>query len=87
MQLRATILCLVALGVVWIAMSSGPPLETPHALGRLGTKALEARSEPQSCKPCKDRAWCACTREGRPRTSCEPCCYQGPNDALPICVD
>ena len=74
------ILCLLALGIAWIAMSTGPPLE--------GSRAPEERSAARSsCKPCKDRAGCRCTRDGRPRTSCDPCCYQGPNDPLPVCVD
>ena len=79
MQLRVMILCLLALGVMWIAMSSGPPIDAPHP--------LEQRSAARSCKTCKDRAWCGCTRDGKPRTSCDPCCYQGPNDPLPVCVE
>lgn len=40
------------------------------------------------CKRCKKgREWCGCTYEGKPRISCDPCCYQGPFDPIPVCFD
>jgi|GEM_PF-3598351 hypothetical protein len=28
------------------------------------------------CKACTQQPWCACTYQGHPRVSCDPCCYQ-----------
>ena len=39
------------------------------------------------CKKCQGREWCECSYQGKPRISCNPCCYQGPTDPLPVCFD
>jgi len=39
------------------------------------------------CKSCKGRPWCGCSYQGKPRISCNPCCYQGPTDPFPTCFD
>lgn len=44
-------------------------------------------ARPPVCKKCPDRPWCTCTYNGRPRISCNPCCYQGYWDPYPICFD
>ena len=41
----------------------------------------------RGCKPCKkDRRWCACTYNGLPRASCDPCCYTNDIGIL-VCLD
>lgn len=42
---------------------------------------------PGGCKACKGRTWCTCSYQGKPRISCNPCCYQGALDPFPICFD
>jgi len=42
---------------------------------------------PGGCKTCKGRSWCTCSYQGKPRISCNPCCYQGALDPFPICFD
>lgn len=42
---------------------------------------------PGGCKACKGRSWCTCSYQGKPRISCNPCCYQGALDPIPICFD
>jgi len=94
MQVRAMVLCLLALGVVWVAVSaqgallhvSEPTARAPH--GSTGSPPLrESLAAKPACKPCKVRESCGCTHNGKPRTSCDPCCYQGPQDPLPVCID
>ena len=45
----------------------------------LGTVAVltpvEANPKPKPCKACAAQPWCACTYQGHPRISCDPCCY------------
>ena len=54
--------------------------------GSAGPGEVEAMARP-GCKNCKDRPWCACTYNGKPRISCNPCCYQGWSDPFPVCFD
>jgi len=51
------------------------------------TKAAGSTFEPSNaggCKPCKNQPACACTYQGHPRISCDPCCYQ--SFPYPICL-
>ncbi len=45
----------------------------------LGTLAVftptEATPNNKPCKACSAQPWCACTYQGHPRISCDPCCY------------
>ena len=43
----------------------------------LGTLAVFTPTEaaPKHCKACSAQPWCACTYNGNPRISCDPCCY------------
>ena len=45
----------------------------------LGTLAVltpvEATANAKPCKACRAQPWCACTYQGHPRISCDPCCY------------
>ena len=44
-------------------------------------------AERRGCKQCKrDRRWCACTHNGMPRASCDPCCYTNDSGLL-VCLD
>ena len=53
----------------------------------LGDEAPVLQASKPPCKSCKGREWCGCTYNGKPRVSCNPCCYQGPTDPLPVCFD
>lgn len=46
--------------------------------GGLSDSAAPASMEkkPGGCKACPAQPWCACTYQGHPRISCDPCCYQ-----------
>src|SRR5262245_36848945 len=56
------------------------PVEATQELPELsievdGTDATPAAKPPKGCKACPDQPWCACTYNGHPRVSCDPCCY------------
>ena len=57
--------------------------DASFALDATSTPAADARG----CKKCRGRDWCECSYQGKPRISCDPCCYQGPFDPLPVCLD
>jgi len=45
--------------------------------GSTGDTAAPASMERKpGCKACTLQPWCACTYQGYPRVSCDPCCYQ-----------
>lgn len=46
--------------------------------------AAPVSMERKPCKACQLQPWCACTYNGYPRISCDPCCYQ--SYAGPICT-
>ena len=35
----------------------------------------EATTNAKPCRACREQPWCACTYNGHPRVSCDPCCY------------
>jgi hypothetical protein len=37
--------------------------------------ANPAAKPPKPCRACAAQPWCACTYNGHPRVSCDPCCY------------
>ena len=39
---------------------------------------------PKGCRACQEQPWCACTYNGHPRISCDPCCYS--TWSGPICT-
>ena len=43
--------------------------------GALGDAAAPVSMERKPCKACPLQPWCACTYQGYPRISCDPCCY------------
>jgi len=59
-------------------------LETSETLDLDGLALTAAAPR---CKTCKDRPFCTCSYQGKPRISCNPCCWQGPLDPFPICAD
>ena len=66
----------------------GTELEPALLLGVEGDAVAPKPPKPKPCRQtCPDQPWCECTYQGQPRISCDPCCYQGPNDALPVCVE
>jgi len=57
------------------------------SLAVLEVEATAAAARPKPCKACQDRPWCACTYNGQPRVSCNPCCYMHPYTGQQICLD
>ena len=51
----------------------GPELQPEFAIEVESSDA--AAKPPKPCRPCQDQPWCACTYNGHPRVSCDPCCY------------
>ena len=45
---------------------------------------VEATRNVKPCRACREQPWCACTYNGHPRISCDPCCYS--TYAGPICT-
>ena len=61
--------------------------ETPGAVDLTNLDAALTAVAKPPCKPCKDKPSCTCSYNGKPRISCNPCCWQGPFDPFPICSE
>jgi hypothetical protein len=66
------------------------PVEEPKsdlelALLAVFPDAVTTAAKRKPCKACPDQPWCACTYNGYPRVSCDPCCYVN-NFGLQICT-
>ena len=75
----------------WSATIAGATTSGSLALRKLPFVVIDTDgSTAQAAKPCKKcqgREWCGCSYQGKPRISCNPCCYQGPFDPYPVCYD
>ena len=47
---------------------------------------LAASKKPCRAGSCPNQPWCACTYNGYPRVSCDPCCYTNPFTGQQICT-
>ena len=60
-----------------IASDAATPQDCAVESGNPADIAAPAAMERKpGCKACTQQPWCACTYNGYPRVSCDPCCYQ-----------
>jgi hypothetical protein len=63
-----------------------PTDEKPVLLAALIQPAAGTAVAKKPCRACPNQPWCACTYNGYPRVSCDPCCYTNPYTGQQICT-
>jgi hypothetical protein len=63
-----------------------PADDEPVLLAALIQPASGTAAAKKPCRACPNQPWCACTYNGYPRVSCDPCCYTNPFTGQQICT-
>jgi hypothetical protein len=63
-----------------------PADDEPVLLAALIQPASGTAAAKKPCRACPNQPWCACTYNGYPRVSCDPCCYVNPYNGQQICT-